>query len=99
MKTMRKRTTQRPGAAQLALFPYEELVRCGGAPAEVRCSPADGVVLDEEDGPEPGHGEADGGMTQCRLVALWHDRGWNPLRFFKRADGATVVVFAVGGAR
>ncbi len=71
MKTMRKQTTQgRPGAAQLALFPYEELVPCGGAPAKVRCSPADGIVLDEEGSPEPGHGEADGGLTQCRLVAL-----------------------------
>jgi len=31
------------------------------------------------------------------MVTLWHDRAWKPQRFFRRGDGATIVVFAIAG--
>lgn len=35
------------------------------------------------------------GRGGSQLVALWHDRSWDPVRVFRRGDGATIVVFQV----
>jgi hypothetical protein len=85
------------GAAQLELFPRETLAACVGPPARPRTNQGD-VVLQEvaDDGPGTDGGtDRAGGFT---LVAVWHDRRWEPVRVFRRADGASVVVFKVDAA-
>ena len=85
------------GAAQLELFPRETLAACAGPPTPPRTNQPD-VVLQEiaDDEPRP-----DGGADRAReftLVAVWHDRTWEPVRVFRRGDGASVVVFKTAEA-
>ncbi len=102
MKTNGKRFRRVCGPAQMALFAPEEMVRCAGGSPKAGCTRGDVVVAEEgrlETGPGAnGAGESPTGMGGFQLVAMWHDRGWDPVRFFRRADGSTVVVFRVRDA-
>lgn len=79
------------GPAQLELFPREVLEQCGGQQPPLRTSHGHAVVqnLMRDDGP------SEEGADVFQLVAVWHDRAWEPVRVFRRGDGASVVVFRV----
>ncbi len=80
------------GATQLELFPREALAACArGRREPLRTSHGQAVALTLADG----DGNGEGGAELFQLVAVWHDRAWDPVRVFKRADGASVVVFKV----
>jgi hypothetical protein len=85
------------GAKQLELFARETLAACAGPPAPPRTNQP-GVVLQEVDGDEQPDGDRAQRGPGFQLVAVWHDRSWQPLRVFRRADGASVVVFQTSEA-
>jgi hypothetical protein len=81
------------GATQLELFPRDVLAACARGQREpLRTSHGQAVALTLADG-----GNEEGGADLFQLVAVWHDRNWDPDRVFKRADGASVIVFQVHG--
>ena len=82
------------GPAQLELFPREALAQPGGQRTALRTSHGHAVVQTLLDG---GRNE-EGGAEVCQLVVVWHDRTWRPVRFFKRGEGVSVVVFQVDEA-
>ncbi|HTD38168.1 MAG TPA: hypothetical protein VK669_11685 [Candidatus Limnocylindrales bacterium] len=85
------------GATQLELFARETLAACAGPPVPPRTNQS-GVILQEVGEDEPPDGDRPQRGPGFQLVALWHDRSWQPLRVFRRADGASVVVFETAEA-
>lgn len=82
------------GARQLELFPHEALTACAAGPNRPRTNEGDVALQEVTDDDSPRGDAADGGRA-FQLVAVWHDRLWEPLRMFRRADGATVLVFRI----
>ncbi len=84
-------TLRQTGPRQLPLFSRDEMIAATSSCAAPRSRDSDCAAAYE--GAAPPEGRAPGGH---HMVALWHDRAWAPLRLFRRGDGATIVVFAVG---